>query len=69
MPRRIICNTAFYGQSMSSPAEPCDCERNFTRADWRDSPEFDVTTMRAEWQAFQNGTGPDPREPQEQEHI
>lgn len=68
MARCIICHTEFYGQSMSSPAEPCDCERNFTRTDWRDNPEFDVTGLRAEWAHFQDGTGPDPREAQADEN-
>ncbi len=32
----IICQTRFYHQTFDSPAEPCDCGANFTKADWRE---------------------------------
>lgn len=33
MPLCHICQTRFYAQTMSEPAEPCDCGQNVSRED------------------------------------
>jgi hypothetical protein len=46
-----ICNTKFYGQTMSSPAEPCDCgscAKAYNEEEWQALQE-----ARTSWKAHQ----------------
>lgn len=41
MPLCIACNTRYYYQTLSEPAEPCDCGRNVSREDIEDDRSAD----------------------------
>ena len=45
----IVCNSKFYHQTMSEPAEPCDCGNCLTDQDWRESDNVNLAGMRARW--------------------
>lgn len=55
MPRCLICDTTYYAQSHSEPAEPCDCGRNFSTADWREEDgDFSLDAARKAFKVWIN---------------
>lgn len=49
MPTCVICNSRFYAQSWSAPAEPCDCGAELTSREVYEMDPDRVRELRRRW--------------------